>query len=119
MRPLSASRRRRALALMTDTCTITRKRIARVGDRDETVQEVVYEGQCKVQTYEAYENNPLSGGHTYTVQRYRLDIPLGAGPIEPGDVAKVNTYRRPFRIAGGLDKTHQSAQRLPVEIITR
>lgn len=119
MRPLSASRRRRALALMTDTCTITRTTITRQNGRDVAVEQVVYEGRCKVQTYEAYESNPLSGGHTYTVQRYRLDIPLGAGPIEPGDVAKVNTYRRSFRIAGGLDKTHQSAQRLPVEIITR
>lgn len=118
MRPLTAARRRRALALMTDSCTITRKRIARVGERDETVQEVVYEGRCKVQTYEAYENNPLSGGHTYTVQRYRLHLPLDAGPVMVGDVARVDRMPRPLRIAGEMDKTHLTTQRLPVDIIT-
>lgn len=119
MRPLSAQRRRRALALMTDRCTISRQVRSRQGGRDVTTQVEVYSGPCKVQTFEAYEQTPEGGGHTYAVQRYRLDVPLEAGPVQVGDVATVDSYPRPFRIAGTLDKTHQTAQRLPAEIITR
>lgn len=119
MRPLSAQRRRRALALMTDRCTISRQVRSRQGGRDVTTQVEVYSGPCKVQTFEAYEQSPEGAGHTYTVLRYRLDLPLGAGPVQAGDVADVDHYARPFRVAGTLDKTHQSAQRLPVEIIVR
>lgn len=117
--PLTPARRRRALALMTDTCTLTRVTVRRQGGRDVRVEETIYTGRCKVQTYEAYESTPEAGGHTYTVQRYRLDLPVDAGPARVGDVAKVDRFHRPFRVAGEMDKTHLTAQRLPVDITAK
>ena len=119
---MTPQRRRRALALMTDTCTVSRP--ASSPTEDETGREVwadttVYEGRCKVQTYEAYEATPEAGGHTYTTQRYRVDLPVTAGPFTAGDVVTVVGYRHPFRVVGELDKTHLSAQRLNVDMIVR
>ena len=45
-----------------------------------------FEGPAKSQTYEAYEQNPEAGGHSYTVQRYRADFPIGSFVPEVGDV---------------------------------
>lgn len=119
MRPVTAARRRRAVKLMTDQCTVTRKGAVVVVDGRETwPDEQVYAGCCKVQTHEAYESLPEAGGHVYTVQRYRLDIPVGAGPLTVGDVATVDGYRHPFRVVAEMDKTHLTAQRVPVEMVT-
>lgn len=106
---------------MTSHCVITRQdpTPTEEGGRRSWRTSVVYEGPCKVQTYEAYETNAEAGGHTYVVQRYRLDIPVSAPTLTVGDVAKVNSFARPFRVVGELDKTHLTAQRVPVEISTR
>ena len=121
MRPLSVQRRRRALALMTDQCTVARKATAAVVDpvtgRESWPDVEVYRGRCKVQTYEAYESTPESGGHSYTVQRYRIDLPVTAGPVTTGDVITVTAYRHQFRVMGEMDKTHLTAQRVAVDMI--
>lgn len=106
---------------MTSHCVITRQdpTPTEEGGRRTWRTTVVYEGPCKVQTYEAYETAAEAGGHTYITQRYRLDIPARAPALAVGDVAKVNSFPRPFRVAGELDKTHLTAQRVPVEIMAR
>lgn len=120
MRPMSPARRRRALQLMTDKCVITRAQLR----RDDSGREVwerapVYEGRCKISSYEAYEQSPDSGRHEYTVQRYRLDLPLeGTDQVSVGDLAYVEGYRYPLRIASLFKKTHQTARRLLVDMVT-
>lgn len=120
MRPMSPARRRRALQLMVDRCVITRAQLR----RDESGREVwepapVYEGSCKVSSYEAYEQSPDSGRHEYTVQRYRLDLPLEeTEQVSVGDLVHVEGYRYPLRIASLFQKTHQTARRLLVDMVT-
>lgn len=109
--------------LMLDRCTVTRQSGELVEDpetgREGYASQTVYSGRCKVQTYEAYEATPEAGGHTYTKQRYRVDVPVSAGPFTAGDVVTVVGYRHPFRVVGEMDKTHLSAQRLSVDMIVR
>lgn len=50
---------------------------------------VVYEGRAKVQSYEPYEQERTAGGATIVVQRVRVDFPVGALTLEPGDVVTV------------------------------
>ena len=106
---------------MTDHCTVTRRATAPVRDasgRESWPETTVYDGPCKVQTYEAYETSPEGGGHTYVVQRYHLHVPVSAPRLTSGDVATVDGYPAPFRVAGQMTKTHLTAQRVPVDIIT-
>lgn len=120
VKPMPPARRRRALQLMVDRCVITRAQLR----RDDSGREVwerapVYEGRCKISSYEAYEQSPDSGRHEYTVQRYRLDLPLeGTDQVRVGDLAYVEGYRYPLRIASLFKKTHQTARRLLVDMVT-
>lgn len=52
-------------------------------------QTLVYEGKGKVQAYEAYESERTSVDSSVTVARVRLDIPIGAAKLEPGDHCEV------------------------------
>lgn len=45
-----------------------------------------HDGPAKSQTYEAYEQNPEAGGHSYTVQRYAVHFPVGSFEPAVGDV---------------------------------
>lgn len=116
-----------AESLMVDTCTITREGEGWVVDPD-TGREVpappttVYEGKCKVQTYEPHERTPDVGGSTEVIQRYHVHVPVTAGPFEVGDVVTITsgandptTSGRTFRVAGLHEKTWQTAQRLLVD----
>lgn len=80
--------RRAAEALMVDTCRIERPG-ASVTDPETGVVSpsytLVYEGPCKVQQTLAQSSTVESGGAVYTVQDTRLDIPVGAGPIDIDD----------------------------------
>lgn len=116
--------RRVAEALMVDTCTITRPGTP-VTDPDTgevTVpSDSVYAGRCKVQTNEAQEANPEAGGATYTVQRYRVDVPVGAYEPAIGDVVTitaaahdVNLVGRRYRVVALLHKSMATAYRLSV-----
>lgn len=116
-----------ALRHMRDQVTITRPGPLAPGPtgRYEPTEQVIYQGPGKIQTYEPYEQAPEVAGHTATIQRYRLDLPVTAGPIEVGDVATVTAPRPPhtgprtFRVAGLHEKTAQTAQRLLVDEIVR
>ena len=105
-----------AESLMVDSCVITR--MVTVTDPEDfstsTKPSVVYEGRCKVQTYEPDAIDRVSAGRPVVTQEYRLHVPVGAGPFEIGDVAEVEGYPQPFRIDGLLKKTFQTAQRLKV-----
>jgi hypothetical protein len=99
-------------------------RLALDGDgREVPARAVIYgpavephKGKCKVQANQLTDMSPEVGGATLTVQRYRVDIPVSAGPIEVGDL--IETRGRQFRVTGLHDKTWQTAQRLPVEEVT-
>ena len=107
---------RAAESLMVDSCVVTR--LVTVTDPDDfstsTQRESVYEGRCKVQTYEPDAIDRVSAGRPVVTQEYRLHVPVGAGPFEIGDLAEVEGYPQPFRIDGLLKKTFQTAQRLKV-----
>ncbi|MDY5404396.1 MULTISPECIES: DUF6093 family protein [Trueperella] len=51
--------------------------------------ETVYEGVGKVQSYEAYEANPVTAGARATSIRVRVDIPVGVARVQPGDRVEV------------------------------
>lgn len=112
-----------AESLMRDTCTVTRE------DPDAPVDEVtgvrprveVYAGRCKVQGLDPQEQTPEAGGHDYTVQRYRVDVPVAAYTPAVGDVATIDTAEldpnlagRSYRVVALLHKTYATAYRLAV-----
>lgn len=118
-----------AESLMVDTCVITWLDPDAAWTVDpETGLDVppapvtVYEGPCKVQTWEPYEQSPEVGGQTYVRQRYFVHVPVSAGPFEVGAVVEIteatnlpSTLNRRFRVAGLHEKTWQTAQRLIVD----
>lgn len=82
----------------------------------------VYEGRCKVQTLDPQEANPVAGGATYTVQRYRIDFPVGAFRPAVGQAVTItaatldpNLTGRTFRVVALMHKTAGTAYRLAVE----
>lgn len=84
--------RRAAEALMVDSVKIERV-LDTVPDpltgKDVTTYETVYEGKVKAQSFAAYEQNPVSADHMFTVQRLTLHIPVGAYRCQVGDVATI------------------------------
>lgn len=122
-----AAGRRAAEAKMLDTCTA-----GRPAEEDETDGEgnvttpltPLYAGKCLVQTYEAQETNPVSGGATLTVQRYRVDVPVGSFAPAIGDVIQItaaaadpNLVGRRYRVVALLHKSQATAYRLGVREI--
>ena len=107
--------------LMADRCVV--ERVVGMIDGDDGYEVpkkvVVYHGKCKVQTYEAWETTPEAGEHTYSQQRYRIDFPVSAGPVLTGDIVTVDRYLYPFRASGEFNKTHETAQRVLADQITR
>lgn len=55
---------------------------------DTPVTEVVYVGKGKLQSFEGYEQTPESVGHTSTVQRMSLHLPIGDYRPQVGHIAK-------------------------------
>ena len=116
---------------MLDSCKITR--VAGepgpvdpdTGLREPAPTLTVYEGRCKVQTYEAHESTPEVGDHVYTVQRYYVHIPVTAPPVEVDDIVTITAAvadpalaGRRYRVAGLLHKTAATARRLLVDEVT-
>lgn len=122
--------RRRAEALMVDTC-----RIRPVLDTEydpDTMRDVpvygdpVYEGMCKVQRYSGVApGNPAAGEHRWTVAQLQLHLPVsGSELVELDQLAEItasvdpaNVGRR-FRIRDGDRKSLQTAVRFAVEEVT-
>lgn len=106
--------RAQAESLMRDTCSVSRVTGAAIVDeREVPATAAVYAGRCKVQELANVETSPDVAGATVTVLRYRLDLPVSAGPFKVGDIATVGA--RTFRITSMHVKTWQTAQRLPVD----
>lgn len=116
-----------AESMMVDACRITRLVDAWTTDpatgRDVPAPPaVIYEGKCKVTSYQPYETTPEVGGMTEVLQRYYVHVPVTAGPFEIGDLITITagandptTLDRTFRVAGLHEKTWQTAQRLLVD----
>lgn len=103
---------------MQDFCTITRPQAPQVDalGREHTPKpRVVYEGKCKIQTYEPYEQVLETVQHSAVQQRYSVHIPYGAGPFEVGDIIALAGSDRKFRVGGLHEKTYQTAIRLLVD----
>lgn len=117
-----------AEAMMVDTCIIDRPGEP-VTDPDSGAvtpsHTLVYEGKCKVQQTQAQASSPEAGGAVFTVQTSRLDLPVGAGPIETGDRIRITGARfdpallgSEFRVTELFKKSWPTAQRIPVEELT-
>lgn len=121
-----AAGRRAAERQMLDTCTVGRVTGETTVDPDTgaviPVTVSVYEGRCKVQTFEAHEANPEMGGSVATVQRYSVHVPVGAFEPEVGMVVTITAAAldphltgTAFRVVALLHKTAATAYRLGVE----
>lgn len=121
--------RRKAESLMLDACAIRLPDTEGDLDPDTGTRPVVpgavlYSGKCKIQTYEAHEQTPKSGEHTYTVQRYyvhipaTVQIPVDARVTVTASVLDENLVGRVYRVAGGLHKSMATANRLIVDEVT-
>lgn len=116
-----------AVSMMRDTCRIERDSsdewvITPNGREVPAPSVVVYEGPCKIATYQSYEQNPEVAGMTETLQRYAVHVPVAAGPFEVGDLITIaasahrpSSTGRTFRVAALHEKTWQTAQRLLVD----
>lgn len=119
-----AAGRRAAEAMMIDHCVVKRIPVEPIIDEEDGTErfdpEIVWEGRCKVQTYEPYEQTNEVAGHTTVSQRYSVHLPSSVtGLVEVGDVITVTGWVRDFRVAGLLHKSFQTACRLLVDEIVR
>ena len=120
-----------AESIMVDSCTITRT-TGPPGPMDPetglptpapTTQ--VYAGKCRVQTYEPQESTPDSGGHTYSVQRYAIHVPVGTNAAVDDDIEITAAAMDPdlvgrhYVVTALLHKTFATAHRLAVDEIVR
>ena len=123
---IQALPRLRAQAESMMTATVVVKRPGPVTENpDGTVTPswtLVDSGKGRISGDRPYESNPEAGGHVETVQRYILSKPIGTGPYEVGDVAKVTAepnnpalVGRYYRIAGPDVRSQQTATRMFIE----
>jgi len=120
-----AESRADAESLMLDSCTIGVLGATVTDPNTGTTTTPVtplYTGRCKVQGLDPQESNPEAGGATLTVQRYRVDIPVGSYAPEVGHVVEItaaaldaNLMGRKYRVVALLHKTLATAYRLAVE----
>lgn len=117
-----------AESLMLDTCiigTLGAPVTDPVTDVVTTPLETLYTGKAKVQGLDPQEGNPEAGGATLTVQRYRVDIPVGSYAPKIGHVVEItaasldpNLAGRRYRVVALLHKTMATAYRLGVEEVS-
>jgi hypothetical protein len=121
--------RRRAESLMVDTCVVRERSTFGPMDDDtgqstETVGAVVYEGRCKIQTYEAHESTPAAGQHVWSVQRYSIHLPatvevsVDCMVTVTASVLDEHLVGRRYRVAAFLHKSMATANRLAVDEVT-
>ena len=80
--------RRMAERLMVDSWVVYKLDMDDVDPlTGEAVRTVVYEGKAKLTSYEGYEQTPEVIGHTSTVQRMSLHLPVGPYRPQVGHVA--------------------------------
>jgi hypothetical protein len=124
--------RSRAEALMVDQCTITRVTgepgplDPETGERPPAPTITVYNGRCKVQTFEPNPSRPESGDHVYTVQRYSVHLPVSAPVTQVGDLVEITAAAadpelvgRRYEVVGLMHKSLATARRMLVDEVTR
>ena len=80
--------RRMAERLMVDSWVVYKLDMNDVDPlTGEAVRVTVYEGKAKLTSYEGYEQTPEVVGHTATVQRMSLHLPVGPYRPQVGHVA--------------------------------
>ena len=80
--------RRMAESLMVDRWVVYKLDMDDVDPlTGEAVRVIVYEGKAKLTSYEGYEQTPEVVGHTSTVQRMSLHLPVGPYRPQVGHVA--------------------------------
>lgn len=86
------------------------------------VETQIYSGPGKIQTFEAYERTPTSGGHQFTVMRPHVHLPADTAGVKVGHRVRVTGSAlsptlagSQYTIAGVSDKSHATALRFPVE----
>ena len=123
--------RRMAESLMADTCTIRRidpsNPTTTVGGivTPNYLPTPVYVGRCKIQTLGTQDRQPEAGGHTFTEQDYRLDVPITATYApKVGDFVTIDTSLldpnldgRTANVKALLHKTYATAYRLGVTFV--
>jgi hypothetical protein len=121
--------RRRAEALMLDTCTITRAGTGQgtwneaAGQYDPPAGVVVYQGKCKLQTRDVQVNNPDVAGREAFVVDWTIHLPVvGSEAVQQGDLAHIDSAAldaalvgRAFTVDGPHLGTAKTARRLPVK----
>lgn len=123
-----AESRRDAESRMLDTCTI-RRPTGTTTDRPTgkvvATYSPVYAGRCRLVDTEGVVSTPEAGGATFTLRRTRLDVPVGTGPVEDGDVLTVDASVTHPDIAGATGRvtsvpvgTQVTALRLGVEEVS-
>lgn len=118
--------RRQAEARMLDTCVVRRvtgESTDGDGNVTPTYSEPLYEGACRVQTYEPQESTAdIGGASTVTTQRYSVHIPVGSYAPQIGDVVTLDSAAldpqlagRTYRVVALLHKSQATAYRLGVQ----
>lgn len=115
--------RQSAEELMVDHWRVFRLDLTRVDDlTGEAVRVTVYDGKGKLQSNESSEQNPESVGHTATIQRMTLHLPVGDYQPLVGDVAVCvesvdqGLVDTECRVTQNVPtKTFATAYRIPVE----
>ena len=115
--------RRMAERLMVDSWVVYRLDMDDVDPlTGEAVRVTVYEGKGRLQSYEGYEQTPEVIGHTSTVQRMSLHLPVGPYRPQVGHVAVCaesldpNLVGTQYRMTQDAPfKTHATAYRVFVD----
>lgn len=123
-----AAGRELAESMMVDACIIDRPGEPVTDPKTGAVAPSytpVYEGKCKVQQTLAQSSSKEAAGAVFNVQTSRVDLPVGAGPIETGDRARITATRfnpalvgNVYRVKELFEKSWPTAQRIPVEEMT-
>jgi Family of unknown function (DUF6093) len=128
MRGEVARGRRRAEALMLDSCTITRPGEGKgtwneaTGTYDPPAPVTVYSGRCKVQTRDVQVATTDVAGREAFIVEWRLDLPVvGSESVREGDTATITASALDaalvglvLTIQGPHVGTAKTARRLPV-----
>ena len=105
---------------MTESCTIAYPTGTTAGPGGEDVStygDPVYSGKCKVQDRQLQPSESESASSTTDTLGKEVHIPASAPTIRHGAVVTM-TDGRTFRVLASHRKTWQTAQRLPVEVVS-
>lgn len=106
---------------MTESCSIAYPLDTQpdpaTGEDVTTFGDPVYAGKCKVQDRELQPIEEESASSTTDTISKRVDIPVSAPTIAHGAVVTLSDGRV-FRVLAAHRKTYQTAQRLPVEVVS-